>query len=593
AHNASQKHVSYYHQYEYGHWTTWYYAIIIFVFTILNVYRFITAKVPESSTRPTFSTRLQTKSVAAVRFLSYRRLRGSFFDRLGLPSLGLLTILLLSVLFLCILTFSVRPYYRQHRGYGSPPLAVRTGLMAAACTPLIVVLSGKANLVTLLTGISHERLNIVHRWVGYMCLGLSVVHTVPFLVAPYRDGGYAALHKQFYKPGAFEYTGVPPLAMLAGITVFSIPFIRNRFYESFYFLHILLYITYIGLCFWHFGREGDSWNYLWATLAIWLATLLARVFWFNRAVNIRESWINGSPMQKRDLVGGMTRLDILAPKTLNWSPGQHFFVRVPGLDLFGNHPFTSASAFKSADDIREKSGGSYPQKVTFYIRTHAGFTKALAAHAQSQSRTPSTAVLEGPFGGIPYKIENTFDRIVLVAGGGGVTACLPWMEHLAMKRSAGTGMRVTSVKLVWAVRRAEHLKWIEESIDEVHKVLGEDFDFVENFFHVTREATSFSKPSQNDLEKGNHNAVSQPAPSGLRNLEHDNGHLMVDRGSGYKTGRPCLKEVIANLLVEAGRTMVIGQSTYLHEILEKCKQTDLTNRLWTRESQDRRIQRLR
>ena len=76
--------------------------------------------------------------------------------------------------------------------------------MAAACTPLIVVLSGKANLVTLLTGIGHERLNVFHRWVGYMCLGLSVIHTVPFLVAPYRDGGYAALHKQFYKPGAFE-----------------------------------------------------------------------------------------------------------------------------------------------------------------------------------------------------------------------------------------------------------------------------------------------------------------------------------------------------------------------------------------------------
>ena len=76
--------------------------------------------------------------------------------------------------------------------------------MAAACTPLIVAMSGKANFITLLTGIGHERLNFVHQWVAYMCLGLSVVHTVPFLVAPLKDGGYAALHRQFYKPGAFE-----------------------------------------------------------------------------------------------------------------------------------------------------------------------------------------------------------------------------------------------------------------------------------------------------------------------------------------------------------------------------------------------------
>lgn len=65
-------------------------------------------------------------------------------DRLGFPSFGMLTFPLVSVLFLFILTFVVRPYYRQQRGYGSPPLAVKTRLMAASLTPLLVALIWKS-----------------------------------------------------------------------------------------------------------------------------------------------------------------------------------------------------------------------------------------------------------------------------------------------------------------------------------------------------------------------------------------------------------------------------------------------------------------
>lgn len=204
AHNASQAQVSYYLQFSYGHWTTWYYAIVIFVFTVLYACNRYAASKPRRQSPSSSLSILKNKSVAAARYVTYRRFRGPIFDRLGLPSCGLLVLLMLSVLFLCILTFAVRPYYRGHRGYGSPPLAIRTGLMAAACTPLLVALSGKANLITLLTGIGHERLNVVHQWVAYMCLGLSVVHTIPFIVAPLRDGGYAALHNAFYEPGAYE-----------------------------------------------------------------------------------------------------------------------------------------------------------------------------------------------------------------------------------------------------------------------------------------------------------------------------------------------------------------------------------------------------
>lgn len=201
AHDASQVQISYASQFWYGHYTTWYYLVAIFLAMVFYVYKLLENQ--RAFPHPP-STTLSDKAIALVRWISYRRIRGRFADKFGLPSLGLLIFVLITCLYLLLLTFIQRPYYRGHRGYGSPPLAVRTGLMAIALTPIIVALSGKVNLVTMLTGIGHEKLNLLHRYTSYMCLFLSIVHTVPFIVAPLKDGGAKQLHKQYYKPGGYE-----------------------------------------------------------------------------------------------------------------------------------------------------------------------------------------------------------------------------------------------------------------------------------------------------------------------------------------------------------------------------------------------------
>jgi len=106
--------------------------------------------------------------------------------------------------FLTALVFAVKPYYREQIGYGSPPIAIRTGLMAFACVPILVALAGKANILTLLIGISHERLNILHRWVAWISFALSLFHSLPFFVGSAQNpvvGGEAMVKMQFYMYG--------------------------------------------------------------------------------------------------------------------------------------------------------------------------------------------------------------------------------------------------------------------------------------------------------------------------------------------------------------------------------------------------------
>ena len=203
--DASQAAVSWYFQFEYGHWTTWLYLALIGLYTLAHGYRlFGSNRHRATRDKSSWTDTFVSHPLAVYRSMAYRRLRGPLFDWLGLPSAGILLFLILIFVLAIAATFAVQPYYRERRGFGSPPIAIRAGLMATACTPILFALAGKANFVTWLTGYGHEKLNVLHRYIAWICLFLSIVHTVPFIVAPLSEGGYAALSAQFYSPGAFE-----------------------------------------------------------------------------------------------------------------------------------------------------------------------------------------------------------------------------------------------------------------------------------------------------------------------------------------------------------------------------------------------------
>ena len=203
-HNASQAQISWASQFEYGKWTTYYYIIWIVIFALVYLSSLRTFWQRQPTNVTDYQITLLQKAKALIRSITYKRISGSIGDKLGLPSYGVLLFLLVGIVFFAVMTFAQRPYYRLHRGFGSPPLAIRAGLMAIALTPFIVALAGKANFISALTGVSHEKLNVLHRWTSWLCLALSVIHAIPFIVSPLKEGGPPALHRQYFEPGAYE-----------------------------------------------------------------------------------------------------------------------------------------------------------------------------------------------------------------------------------------------------------------------------------------------------------------------------------------------------------------------------------------------------
>ena len=184
-------------QFKYGRWATYYYLAIIGLFIASYIYHLYRDRKALRAGRDSHAPGLRQKLLAGGRWLAYRRIEFPGSSGFEIPSFGVLSLLLATVVFLAALTFASRPYYRQHVHYGSPPIATRTGLMAYACTPIMIALAGKANVITLITGISHEKLNVIHRWVGWVTLVLSLIHTIPFFYQPGQDHGYTTLHAEW------------------------------------------------------------------------------------------------------------------------------------------------------------------------------------------------------------------------------------------------------------------------------------------------------------------------------------------------------------------------------------------------------------
>jgi len=478
AHNASQAQISWASQFQYGWWTSWIYAIVIFLFACTYLWHVLTDRKPQASSfaDAKASPSILDKTTAAIRSLSYRRLSGRLANYLALPSLGVCTLLLLFTVALTVMTFAQHPYYRPYRKMGSPPLGVRTGLMAAALIPLNVALAGKVNLITTITGIGHEKLNVFHRAVGWLMFILSLIHTFPFIHQQLVEGGYAKLKLQFYTPGALEFNGTPALAILFGLAVFSLPPCRRLAYELFVWSHVALAIAFLGLCFWHFWDMLHSCNYLWATLAIWLTQILFRTFGKTSAFRLSRPWFDGCPTTIRDLAdGGMMRLDVLIPVDWTWSPGQHVFLRFPSIRVWDNHPFTIASIPLRRGE-RGQDGGEKANvdgatgTMTFYLRAQSGFTRRLHALATRDPEGHISAIVDGPYGSSLRKLEFLCEDVVLVAGGGGVTAVLPWLLHLSRCMSddegggGGERMCVTRrVRVLWMVRKESSIRWAAEA----------------------------------------------------------------------------------------------------------------------------------
>lgn len=279
----------------------------------------------------------------------------------------------------------------------------------------------------------------------------------------------------------------------------------------------------------------------------------------------------------------MLRIDVQAcSKNLHLTPGQYYFIYQPfALRGWENHPF-SLGAYAQAPSP-PVTGAATPNRMqncstqegpasttlTFWARPRNGWTRRLrdsCTAAPSHSLTPYV-LLEGPYG--RRKPLHSFDTVILVAGGTGIAAVVPYILDHAARSSGSRGKTVTSkMRLVWASKQATFMKRLcaQELSGMLHR---SDF-----------EASLFVTGGAGDEEPSTGYATDKVTEEG----KGDEKERVTEQAAGVeiKYGRPAIRQLVADaadealangtriaLLVCGPATMADEARTVVHAVMQK------------------------
>ncbi|GFF27857.1 ferric/cupric reductase transmembrane component 7 [Aspergillus udagawae] len=445
--------------YRSGHWRYWYEADHVYA---LNTVYFMCATIGVFAIAHLLSRRAPVpvkrsavwrKMMAATRYLSYQGYQVPSL-RYWSPSLGVILLGLVGFVFFFAMTLGPKPYYWPNTATvsygGSPPIATRTGWMALGLLPFVLVLGTKANLISMLTGVPHEKLQVFHHWASYAMFVLALIHTFPFIIVHIHKGDMV---KQ-WKTQLTYWTGVAALIPQTYLTVMSLPAIRNRYYEFFKATHVTVALLFVLFFFFHCDFRLTSWDYFIAAGALYLFSLCAAY--------IRTTLLHGRHKATLDVLPcGLVRVKI--PTFITWSPGQHLFLRFLNPSQLGLHSLT-AHPFTITSIAHDRASLLKPNELIFYIKPRGGITARLASLAAQRPGTERTVLLEGPYGGLAASNDLArFDSVLVISGGSGGGFSLGIVD--AVLASPSSSPSPSPLQVIFATRNQSIAGWYIEEIE--------------------------------------------------------------------------------------------------------------------------------
>ncbi|KAL8839643.1 MAG: hypothetical protein Q9170_001649 [Blastenia crenularia] len=494
---------------------------------------------------------------ALLRELTYVSCSLVISDRLRWtsPMLGRVSMVgaeLLLVLVLCFYKLNPQDQWQWE------DVGIRTGFIASAQLPLIVLLSGKRNIIGWLTGTSYERLNWLHRWVSRI-LFLTVTIHMGFWFVDWARYDYI---KVKLTTDRITQRGFAAWCILLWIFLSSLLPVRRWNYEFFVIQHIVTSIGFLAAVYLHLPEEVKVW--VWLPIGLYafdrfvrtLATLFINFPVLNRRRRGSPTMSSGATFQA--LSGSMTRITIENPP-VHWSPGQHVFLTCHALAPLQAHPFTIAS-------IPEDG------RLEFLVKSKQGGTKRFFRHAEKSQRLPVASggllqdharhvMIEGPYGRI--RPLRQFDSVFLIAGGSGSTFTVPLMRDIVSCWGKNAHNRVDSlnhpafafqgavtryIRFVWVIKSQEQHDWFRSRlaavIDDVGQLRSEGWPFeIDISIYITCACVSggeSSKAERRQSREGWHGQIQEvrAAQSPRRYTEKEkDGRISIDSVSATSQGR--------------------------------------------------------
>jgi predicted ferric reductase len=346
----------------------------------------------------------------------------------------------------------------------------KVGFRAAWVTvtqiPFVFLLSCKFNPISLLTGISYERFNWLHRWAARTMWLTAIVHWSFF----YTEWTLANIVTMQMNMMPMVKYGFGAWGVITWMLLSGFGFFRDLCYELFVLQHIAAAGTLLWLLFVHVPSYAQ-YN-IWLSVAFVAFDWGARMVWgVTRNMHLlgrSGARTPGYDVQLEALPGDVVRMTIANPD-FTWQAGQHVYLYMPGLRPLELHPFTIASTAASG-------------RLSMTIQARSGFSRTLykAAANNLGSGWRRRAYISGPWG-TPPNLSH-YDTAVLIACSTGATFVVPLIRDLVQRQGC-----LRNITLHWIVRSDEHLAWFEQELRAISQHAIDAKTRIQIHVHVTQQ----------------------------------------------------------------------------------------------------------
>ncbi len=400
----------------------------------------------------------------------------------------------LFIVWLYIGWLAIRFAYFLERNALHPSTAARVGKAFGELGPPMILmeylLAQRYTIWGWVAGIPHERLIGYHRIHGWALYSIFFAHMVCMAHAMRLRINGQPVTRQIDSPmtifGVNPSLGIAAFCMWTVVVGSSFSIFRRSAYGLWYANHFSFFPAIVLTLFHNRPRNLP-----------WLAAS-AGFFYIDAGIRGYMKFMRKSRVVKAEVLPGeVAKLTIQTGNSMAYEPGQYVWLALPGLKGpeplpgISFHPYSISSAYEKGDEtytlhIKSMGKGTWSESV---VLAAAGGADAFATGCR----------IGGPAGRFSINPAH-FERILLVAGGIGMTPLMSLLTDLVRDASAdkaGGARRypdLKSVTLLWAVQSAECLSWFKDELEAARACAGLSVDLQ---LHVTRgkEADAEGQPS--------------------------------------------------------------------------------------------------
>ncbi|KAK7330537.1 hypothetical protein VNO77_24732 [Canavalia gladiata] len=314
-------------------------------------------------------------------------------------------------------------------------IATRFGLLAEACLALLLLPILRGLAVFRIFGIQFEASVRYHTWLGTAMILFATIHGASTLLVWGVSHHIQLEIWKWQKTGRIYLAGEITLVTGLVIWITSLPQIRRRKFEIFYYMHHLYAIFVVFFLF----HGGDRHFY----------TVFPGIFLFSLDKLLRVIQSSPKTCMVSARIFPCKAVELILPKDprLKYMPTSVIFLKIPTISHLQWHSFSIISSSRADDHIMSviiKCEGWWT--TSLYDLIHAELDKGV------DKRMGIPVAIEGPYG--PASLDFLrYDTLLLVAGGSGIT---PFLSILAEVDSATSKSRFPSrIHLVYVIKKAE------------------------------------------------------------------------------------------------------------------------------------------